>query len=92
MVVEKALQHEDGRVTVEQSVRTAVKQIVNPLRLANMTEQALVVDPHWRNHFNERLGGQPGAVTVMMRGWINEPASMGLPEILENLVIMAFAQ
>ena len=91
--LQKALQHEDGRVTVEQSLRTAVKQIVNPLRLANMTEQALVVDPHWRNHFTKRLGGQSGAVTVSaMRGWINEPASMGLPEILENLVIMAFAE
>lgn len=91
--LQKAMQNEDGRVTVDQSLRNAVKQVVNPLRVANMTEQALVLDPHWKNHFTRRLGGYSGALTVAtLRKWINEPNPMGLPEILENLIILVFAE
>lgn len=91
--LQKAMQAENGRIIVDQALRKDVRQVVNPLRLANMTEQALVLEQHWKTHFIRKIGENGGTPTVaMMRRWIDQPDAMGLPEDVQNLVILVAAE
>jgi hypothetical protein len=57
-----------------------------------MHESAFVLGRTWANHFERRIGEQPGELTVaMLRKWMDEPKPKGLPRELQDLVILVFA-
>jgi hypothetical protein len=67
--------------------------IANPLKLGEMGEQRFQLGHHWRNHFNKQLAQSSGDLGVgKLRKWINIPDAMGLPEMLEDLIILCYAE
>jgi hypothetical protein len=95
-VVVQAARKEDGRVEVEKSLRSLVRQIANPLMLGELGPDAthFVLGQHWKNHFTRKAAAQAGlALTVsQLRKWIDDPRPMGLPREAANLVILVFAE
>ena len=91
-VTSAAAQAQDNRVPVEKPIRLLLRQIANPLRLAEMGQDAthFVLDQHWKTHFTRKSEG--GTITVeKLRNWIDEPKAMGLPKEVQNLLILTFA-
>jgi len=89
----KAVQSSEPSILVETSLRRPMVLLANPLKLGEMTEQRFQVGQHWRIHFNQHAAQAPGHLTVgNLRKWINLPEPMGLPEILEDLVILCYAE
>jgi len=92
--VQKAIEAPGQRGHVQDpSTRKLVRAVVNPCQLGQMGETHLLIEPHWQSRFSQshaRDGG--GAITVAkLRQWIDNPAPMGLPIELQNLIILAFA-
>ncbi|MEK7750963.1 MAG: phage resistance protein [Acidobacteriota bacterium] len=83
----------DQRLTIDRETRRQFRPLLEPLMLAHVGEQFLVVERHWLDHFDRReaeRGG--GAITVgQLRKWIDEPKPMGLPANLQNLIILTYA-
>ncbi len=77
----------------DSSTRRLVRSIVNPLKLGQMGETHLLVEPHWQSHFAQQQALEgPGPLKVaQLRQWIDRPNPMGLPIELQNLVILAYA-
>ena len=91
--VRSAAQTSDPSLLVESSLRRAMVQLANPLKLGEMGEQRFQLGQHWRVHFNQQSAQQPGNLTVgKLRKWIDLPEPMGLPEILEDVIILAYAE
>ena len=91
--ISKAVQANDGRIGVERSLRLLMKQIANPLKLGEMHETHFVLGNHWKIHFERKIAGDGGPVSVdKLRSWSNEPKAMGLPTIVQNILILIFAQ
>lgn len=89
---EKATQQPQGRIEIPKEQRKELMLIANPLKIATMYETHFVVDDHWKDHFRKKEAAGTGATTVgKLRAWIDEPAAMGLPKELQNLIILAFA-
>lgn len=91
--VKKAMQSSEPSLLVENSLRRPMMLLANPLKLGVMGEQRFQVEQHWRNHFNRQAAQEPGTLSVgKLRKWIDLPEPMGLPEILMDLVILAYAE
>lgn len=91
--VKSAAQTSDPSLLVETSLRRPMVQLANPLKLGEMGEQRFQPGQHWRVHFNQQSAQESGNLTVgKLRKWIDLPDPMGLPEILEDLVILAYAE
>ena len=95
--LQKAMQTENGRIVVDKELRKDVRLVVNELKLANMSEQALVMEQFWKTHFtrkfSEHAGAGRGAPTVRdVRPWLDEPLARGLAEEVQNLVILVAAE
>ncbi len=92
-VARQAARTPDGRVPVDKSIRTVVRQIANPLQLGEMAETHFVLGRHWKTHFNRKASEAGGTITIrQLREWIDQPAPMGLPEAVGNLLILAYAE
>jgi hypothetical protein len=90
--VERATQDAEGRIAVDQPRRKELKQIANPLKLGEMHETHFLLGHHWRTHFLKKETQDGGQMTVgKLRKWLDEPSPMGLPRLVQNLVIMVFA-
>jgi hypothetical protein len=92
--VRNAVQAEGQRGLVsDAATRRLVRSIVNPLKLGQMGETHLLVEPHWQSHFTQRMAQEPASsVTVgRLRKLIDQPRPMGLPLELQNLLILAYA-
>ena len=88
----KAVSEKGGRVLVEKSVRSLLKQIAEPLNLGEQGETHFVLGQRWKDHFTRKAAESGTAMTVQaLRKWINEPRNMGLPKECENLIILVFA-
>ncbi len=88
----KATSERDGRVLVEKSARSLVKQIAEPLNLGEQGETHFVLGQRWKDHFTRKAAESGAAITVQsLRKWINDPRRMGLPEECGNLIILMFA-
>lgn len=99
----RATQVRDGRIIVAKELRPLLRQIVNPIKLGDMTEgDAFLLGHHWRLHFDKlyhqedatKKGAVTGkrALTVrMLRSYIDSPRKMGLLRELQNLIILVFA-
>ncbi len=92
--LQKALESPDGRHLVEdRSLRPALREIVGPLKLGQMHETHLVLERHWLMHFHKKIAdANPKHLTVrLLYEWMDQPARMGLPELLQALVVLFFA-
>jgi hypothetical protein len=95
-IIQTAIRSTEPSVLVgDLTTRKHMLRVAVPLRLGDMGENRFQVSQHWKQHF-ERLMHQRGwnePVDVKtVRGWMNEPQPMGLPTLLEDLVILAFAE
>jgi len=91
--IQAAAQEPDQRQFVETADRRDLAAIAVPLKLAVMSQTHLQLTNEWADHFatkHVRTGGGPLTV-AKLRGWIDEPKPMGLPQRVQNLVILAFA-
>jgi len=88
----KAVSERGGRVLVERSVRTLLKQIAEPLNLGEQGETHFVLWQRWKDHFTRKAAESGAGMTVQsLRKWIDEPRPMGLPKECENLIVLVFA-
>ena len=91
--LKRAMQTSDGRSPVEKPRRATMVQIANPLRLGQMHETHFVLDNHWPSHFERQAASDGGPLTVgKLRAWTDEPQAMGLPILVQNLLIQFFAE
>ena len=91
--VREAAQSSDPSVLVETAHRRQMMQVANPLKLGEMGEQRFQLGQHWKTHFNKKLAQSDGSLSVgKLRKWIDEPENMGLPKILQDLLILTYAE
>jgi hypothetical protein len=91
--VTSAVQSSEPSILVEATLRRPMALLANPLKLGEMGEQRFQLGQHWRIHFNQQAAQNQGNLNVeKLRKWINLPEPMGLPEILEDLVILSYAE
>lgn len=90
--IESATQAPDDRLAVESSKRKDLRRIAMPLKLGYMGDTHFVLEYVWKNHFLKKEAEYGVPITVGdLRKWMDEPRPMGLPRLLQNLVIMTFA-
>jgi hypothetical protein len=89
----EALEAPDLRVSVDRDLRKKLRPLLEPLDLAQVGEQFLAVKTSWFDRFDPREAQLPRRCATVgeLRNWINEPSRRGLPETLENLVILTYA-
>jgi len=91
--IAKAAQISDGRSGVDdKAFRKDLRRIVNPLKIGTMEETHFILGHHWKDHFIKKEAEYNDPITVRaLRDWMDEPKPMGLPGILQDLIIMTFA-
>jgi hypothetical protein len=91
--ISEALEAPDSRVAIDRDVRRKLRPLLEPLDLAQVGEQFLGVKSVWFDRFDPKEAQLPtrAATVGQLRRWMNEPAAMGLPTSLENLVILTYA-
>lgn len=90
-----AAQAKDRRAEVEPRLRPIVRGIANPLELGEMRHDAthFVIGDFWKNHFIRKSSASGDELTVdALRNWIDEPKPKGLPNYVENLLILTYAE
>ena len=92
-LIEQAVAEHDGRIGMERSLRDDVRRIVQPLKLGTCGEAHLVLNDHWRNHFERVMAREKvsNPTVSQLRKWCDEPEVMGLQTELSDLLIMTFA-
>jgi hypothetical protein len=93
-VCQEGARTQDGRVFVEdKTVRMKLKNICNPLDLGQMSETHFVLGTFWKTHFNKMLAqsGQTATQVKEMRRWTDQPEERGLPNVIQNLLILVYA-
>jgi hypothetical protein len=94
-VISQTLRAKERRLHVEKTDRTILRQIANPLKLGEMSETHFVIGERWKDQFHRAAAKGEGVDKIRvqdLRRWIDEPEAMGLPALLQDLVILAFAQ
>jgi hypothetical protein len=85
-----------NRVTVEPSRRKETLNIVVPLGLGQMAglDRPFVLGNDWKQHFlkQQALSADKEWTVANMRAWIDQPTPRGLPEPVEDLLILLFAE
>jgi hypothetical protein len=94
--VRRSIEDPEHRVMVESAERPVMRRIANPLRLGEQYEQYFVLGHHWENHLNRKIAEAVARGAAIMvgdlRGWLDEPQPMGLPQEIADLVILVFAE
>lgn len=92
-VVEQAVDASDGRIGMERTARDDVRRVVQPLNLGTCGEAHLVLNDHWRNHFEQKLAQYKvqNPTVAQLRKWCDEPSPRGLQDEVSDLVIMTWA-
>lgn len=95
-VVQSAIRSAEPSVLVgDMATRKHMLRVAVPLRLGEMGENRFQASTHWKQHFERFLNQQGNASSVSvktLRKWIEEPKAMGLPPLLEDLILMTFAE
>ncbi len=95
-VIQQAVRSTEPSVLVNDMVtRKHMLRIAVPLRLGDMGENRFQVSQHWKQHFERlmhRQGGNDPVSVKTLRSWIEDPKPMGLPPLLEDLIILTFAE
>jgi hypothetical protein len=91
--IREALAAPDSRVAIDRDQRKKLRPLLDPLELAHVGEQFLAVKTSWFDRFDPREERLPArsATVGQLRQWMNDPSPMGLPDSLENLVILTYA-
>jgi len=91
-VCRRAAETPNGRAEVEMNERVLMRQVTGPLELGSMHETAWVQGDSWKLHFlrHESTNGGPLTVGALRRA-IDSPKAMGLPSVLQDLLILTFA-
>ena len=90
--VSKAVSEKGGRIQVDKSMRSLIKQIAEPLNLGEQGETHFVLGMRWKDHFNRKASESGTTITVQaLRKWLDEPYIMGLPKDCSNLIILIYA-
>ena len=91
--LERAIGSADERAPIgDRVLRQLVRSIVDPVQLGKTGESHLVLLDHWRSHFLREQAKTGAAFKVgNLRQWIDQPLAMGLPEEVQNLIILTFA-
>lgn len=90
--------HANGhRIDVESGLRALMRQIAQPLNLGEMHERHFIFKPAWPNELRRELAhdGQEmdAPLTVArLRAAMDRPRPRGLPEAVQNLLIMVFVE
>jgi len=96
-VVRNAVQSSEPSVVVEQSLRKNMLRIAVPLKLGEMGETRFQPGDHWKQLFARqqnlaRQQAQSDTLSVgKLRKWIDLPQPMGLPPLVQDLVILTYA-
>ncbi len=90
--IRRAFEQSEDRLAVDSvPMRVLMKRIAEPLRLGTMYETHFVLDRHWRRHFDAlAAGAQPTVGQLRQR--LDEPDAMGLPTLLQNLILLVWAE
>jgi hypothetical protein len=91
---QRAAADPENRVFIEdRAVRQKLRNICNPLELAQMAETHLVLGAYWKNHFNRLLAqsGQTNPTVADLKRWTDQPEERGLPKEIQNLLILIYA-
>ena len=89
----KAIHASHGRIDVDQRLRPLLRQIAQPLNLGQMHERHFIYRDDWVKHFQRELARGEGAITVgRLRDITDQPRPRGLPEHVQNLLILVFAE
>ena len=95
-VIQSAVRSSEPSVLVgDMTTRKHMLRIAGPLKLGDMGENRFQAGQHWKQHFERMLNQQGGDSSVSvktLRKWIDEPKAMGLPTLLEDLVILTYAE
>jgi len=93
-VMQAASRDENPSHLYDQSLRKPLFHFTNPLKLGEVSEQRLKLGSHWRDHFDRNISKSGNLVTSVsqLREWIEIPSPMGLPKILEDLIILTYAE
>ncbi len=92
----RAIHAPNGRIDVESPLRPLMRSIAQPLKLGEMHERNFIFKPDWPQHLTRELAKDDAAdeaLTVSrLRAAIDKPSPKGLPEAIQNLLIMVFAE
>jgi hypothetical protein len=98
-VIRTAARDPNGVARVDPADRKHMLRVAVPMKLGDMGENRFQIGHFWKQHFNKRLAqdGQapqgPKPLTVRrLRDWTDEPTPMGLPQAVQDLVILTFAE
>ena len=94
-IVGETLRTKERRLHVEKPDRVIMRQIGNALKLGEMGETHFVIGEKWKDHFHRMAAKGEGLDKIRVRDlreWMDEPEAMGLPPLLQDLVVMVFAQ
>ena len=92
----RAVHASNGRIDIDTPLRSIMRSIAQPLKLGEMHERHFIFKDDWPKHMTRELAkdeyaGDP--VTVKrLRSAIDQPTPKGLPDIVQNLLIMVFAE
>jgi hypothetical protein len=91
--VQRAARDPLHRTIVEKERRREVREIVEPLELGEMSEDALRLKDYWQSLLDRHVAQSKGdAITVgRLRQWIEEQPR-GLPREVQDLVILTYAE
>jgi hypothetical protein len=92
-VVRAAARSSEPSVLVEQPLRKFMLRIAVPLKMGEMGETRFQLGDHWKQHFTRQQAQSDSPLSVgKLRRWIDVPQPMGLPEMVQDLVILAYAE
>lgn len=89
--IRNALAAPDLRILIDKDTRKDLRPVLEPLGLAHVGDQWLLVEREWMDHFDRCEAQHQGAVTIRdLRRWIDQPRPKGLPTPLQNLIIQTY--
>ena len=92
-VIREAAGSPEPSVMVDPAMRRQMQQFGNLLKLGEMGETRFLLGQTWKTHFNKQVAQSNGTLTVgKLRKWTDEPEPMGLPEPIQDLLILAYAE
>lgn len=92
----RAIHATNGRIDVDSPIRPLMRSLAQPLNLGEMHERHFIFKDDWPKQLTRELAkdeyaGDPVTVT-RLRAAIDQPLPRGLPEEVQNLLIMVFAE
>lgn len=92
----RAIHATNGRIDIDTPLRSLMRAIAQPLKLGEMHERHFIFKEDWPKQMGRELardGNVGDPVTVKrLRAAIDQPNPKGLPEMVQNLLIMVYAE